>query len=72
MVRLTKKQRVKNIRHNRKLGIVNDDKAISYGSVAKKRHPTLDEYDNVGYEDNTEDLNWGIVDYNNKEVANND
>ena len=69
MVKLTKKQRVKNIRHNRKLGIVNDDKAISYGSVAKKRHPTLDEYDNVGYEDNTEDLDWGIVDYNNKEVA---
>ena len=71
MVRLTKKQRVENIRHNRKFGIINEDKSIS-GGIAKKRHPTLDEYDNVGYEDNTYDLDWGIVDYNNKEVANND
>ena len=71
MVKLTKKQRVKNIRHNRKFGIINEDKSIS-GGIAKKRRPTLDEYDNVGYEDNTEDLDWGIVDYNNKEVANND
>ena len=67
MVKLTKEQRVKNIRHNRKLGIVNEDKSISYGGIAKKKHPTLDEYDNVGYEDNTEDLDWGIVNHNNKE-----
>ena len=66
MVRLTKEQRVKNIRHNRKFGIINEDKSIS-GGIAKKRRPTLDEYDNVGYEDNTHDLDWGIVDHNNKE-----
>jgi len=66
MVKLTKKQSVNNIRHNRKLGITNDDKPISYGCRAKKRHPTLDEYDNVGLEDNHYELEWGL-DNNNKE-----
>jgi len=44
---------------------IKEDTILS-GGIAKRRKPTLDEYDNVGYEDNQHDLDWGL-DNNNKE-----
>ena len=57
--RQTKEERKKIIEHNRKLGIINEDQAISYGSVIVKRKATLDDYDNQGYEDNRDDVDFG-------------
>jgi hypothetical protein len=69
MVKLTKEQRVKNIRHNRKFGITNNDRAINYGGKCVKKKPTLDDYDNITLEgeDNQHDIDFGLDNYNNKE-----
>ena len=42
---------------------IKEDTILS-GGIAKRRKPTLDEYDNVGYEDNQHDLDWGLDNYN--------
>jgi len=64
MVKLTKKQRVENIRHNRKFGIINEDKAISYGGKTILKKASLDDYDTQGYEDNQHDIDFGLDNYN--------
>ena len=66
MVKLTKEQRVKNIRHNRKFGITNNDRAINYGGKCVKKKPTLDDYDNISLVDNsTNDVDFGLDNYDN-------
>ena len=64
MVKLTKEQRVKNIQHNRKLGIINDDTPTSNGGIIVKRKASLDDYDNQGYDDNQDDIDFGLDNYN--------
>ena len=42
---------------------IKEDTILS-GGIAKKRKPSLDEYDTQGYEDNQHDIDFGLDNYN--------
>ena len=44
------------------------ENTILSGGIAKKRKASLDDYDNIGYVDNSNDIDFGLDNYiNNKE-----
>ena len=41
------------------------ENTILSGGIAKKRKASLDDYDNIGYVDNSNDIDFGLDNYNN-------
>ena len=41
------------------------ENTILSGGIAKKRKASLDDYDNIGYVDNSNDIDFGLDYYNN-------
>jgi len=41
------------------------ENTILSGGIAKKRKANLDDYDNIGYVDNSDDVDFGLDNYNN-------
>ena len=41
------------------------ENTILSGGIAKKRKASLDDYDNIGYVDNSNDIDFGLENYNN-------
>ena len=41
------------------------ENTILSGGIAKKRKANLDDYDNIGYVDNSNDIDFGLDNYNN-------
>ena len=58
MRKLTKQEKKILNNYEAMFGIKED--TILSGGIAKRKKPTLDEYDNQGYEDNTYDLDWNL------------
>ena len=41
------------------------ENTILTGGIAKKRKANLDDYDNIGYVDNSDDVDFGLDNYDN-------